>query len=520
MEDKDRFKKNPATNSKELHHIVAESKQFEAKYYQMEKILKETQSRYKALFESTFSCVYIHDFEGKFIDANKTALKLLGYTKKEIPFLNISSFLDKDQLVTAFETIDEIKQTGYLKNPMIYKIRKKNEDYIWIEVIGTLIYHEGKPHAIQGIAQDITDRKRTEEALLRSEEQHRTMIETMNEGLSVVDEDGIMTYVNHQFCKMTGYLQNELIGHQETVLLDEENQNKLKALRRIRRRGGAEPYEIALTRKDGKKVYVLVSPRPIFDENNEFKGSFGIFTDITELKQTEEKLRSYQEQLRSLTLELTLVEERQRRHIAIELHDNIGQTLAYCNTKLREVRASPTLINLNKSLDEINSLLEQTIQYTKSLSVELGTPILYEVGLEAAVKWLGNQFQQRHGLVFYFEDDGKPKPLVDETRFLLYQAVHELLINAIKHGQARSIKVSIKRDYKNIILNVEDDGIGFDISKIEPYPDKIGGFGLFSIRERLKYLGGYLKVESKADHGTRVMLVLPLRYGKKGIESE
>ena len=177
MKNKDRLKKEPALKSEELFQRTAELKQLEAKYCQMEKTLKETQSRYDALFDSTFSSVYVHDLEGKFVDANKTALKLLGYTKEEIPFINISSLLDRDQLVNAFKTIEEIKLAGCLKSPMTYRVRKKNGDHVWLEVIATLICHEGKPYAIQGIAQDITERKRIEETLRKSEERHRVMIE-------------------------------------------------------------------------------------------------------------------------------------------------------------------------------------------------------------------------------------------------------------------------------------------------------------------------------------------------------
>jgi PAS domain S-box-containing protein len=511
MEEKDRLKKKPETESNEPLQRAAELKQFKAKYSQMKKILEETQSRYEALFNSTFSCVYVHDLEGRFIDANKTALKLLGYAKKEIPSLNISSLLKEDALPSAFETVEEIKKTGYLKNPMIYKVRKKNGDYIWMEVIGTLIYQEGKPYAIQGIAQDITERKQTEEALRKSEEQYRTMIETMNEGLSVVDQKGIITFVNNQFCSMIGYRREELLGSHETVLLDEDNQKILRKHWPARTKGGAAPYELALKKKDGKKVHTLVAPRPVFDERGQFRGSFGIFTDITALKQIQEELLFYQDRLRSLALELSLVEEKERRHIIMDLQDHIGQSLGYCRKKLIELKEFTFVNDIKDSLNEIQDVIEQTIRHTKSLKFELSTPILYERGLEDALKWLGEHIQKEHGIVFLFDDDQKPKPMDDETRILLYKSVRELLINVIKHAHAQNIKVSIHRDYKHILINVSDDGIGFDTFKTDAYISKKGVFGLFSISERLKYLDGQFKVESAPAHGAHFTLIAPLR---------
>ena len=372
--------------------------------------------------------------------------------------------------------------------------------------------------ANEKLQQEIAERKRVEEALRQSEEHHRTLIETMNEGLSIVDKDGMLTFVNDQFCKMTGYYRNELVGYQITVLFDKENQKIFRKQWLERSRGDTTSYEITLTRKDDKKVHALVSPKPLFDEDDEFNGSFAIFTDITELKLAEKALISYQEQLRSLASELSLVEERQRRCIATELNDYIGQTLYYCKNKLEALKGTGAAANFQESVDEILDLMEQTIDYTKSLTFQLGTPILYEEGLEAALKWLGYQFQKQLGLVFRFEDDLRPKPLTDETRILLYQAVRELLINVSRHAKARNVKVSIQRDYKDMQIDVEDDGVGVDTSKVDPYANQTGGFGLFTIHERLKYLGGHFKFISKPGYGTKATIIVPLKPVKKSIE--
>lgn len=516
MKDESKTKKQLISELIELRHEISELQKAEpTKHKEKAEILEESEERYKALFNRSSYCVYVHDFEGNFLDANEAALNLVGYTKEDIPFLNFSSILEEDQLPITFKTLEEIKQFGPQKNILEYKLRKKNGDYVWVEVESSLIYRKGKPYTIQGIARDITERKLMEEKLRESEEQYRIMVETMNEGLSVVDQDGIITFVNPQFCAMTGYLRDQLLGCHETILLDAENQKKLKVREIARERGDATPYEITLIRKDGEKVHTLVAPRPIFDEPGKFVGSLGIFTDITKIKQAEKKLLSHQERLRSLALELSLVEERQRRHIAMELQDHIGQTLAYCKAKIEKLRVIHSLNTEKKSIDEIHALIIQMSQYAKLLTSQISTPILYEEGFEAAVKWLGDQFQKQHGLAFHFEEDGKPKPMIDETRILLYQAMRELLINVTKHANARNVKVSLRRDYKHILINVEDDGIGFDILKIEPYTDKTGGFGLFSIHERLKYLGGDFKVESKPGHGTRFTLIVPLKHVKK-----
>jgi len=365
------------------------------------------------------------------------------------------------------------------------------------------------------LQEEFIERLKAEEALSKSEEHHRTLIETMNEGLSMVDKDGLITFVNDQFCNMTGYARDELVGSYEKLLLDKENQKIFRRHWTKRRKGDESPFEITLTKKQGGKFHAYVSPKPLFDDSGDFSGSFGIFTDITERKQAEEKLYHYQEQLRSLASELSLVEERQRRCIATELNDYISQALYYCKNKLETLKETKTTGDSSTATDEIVDLIEQIIQYTKSLTFQLGTPILYEEGLEAALKWLGYQFQKQVGLIFHFEDDLKPKPLADETIILLYQAVRELLINVTRHAKAKNARVSIERDYKHVHIQVEDDGIGFDTKKINPYKTKTSGFGLFSIYERLKFLGGEFKLTSKPEVGTRATLVVPMKPVKK-----
>ena len=132
---------------------------------QAEEQLEESERRYRALFDHSLDLVYIHDFEGRFIDANPTVLRLLGYNKEEIPSINFASLLTEDQLPVALEVLQEIQQTGSQKEPTEFKLRSKNGEYVDVETMASIIYRGEKPYAIQGIARDITERKRTEETL-------------------------------------------------------------------------------------------------------------------------------------------------------------------------------------------------------------------------------------------------------------------------------------------------------------------------------------------------------------------
>jgi len=231
---------------------------------------------------------------------------------------------------------------------------------------------------------------------------------------------------------------------------------------------------------------------------------------IEEAKLNEKKLLTQQEKLRSLSSELVLTEERERRHIAIGLHDRIGQTLAVTKIKLGELREALPAGTAADALAEIRGFIDQTIQDTRSLTFELSPPVLYELGLEAALAWLANQTREKHAMRVELKDDGQSKPLDNGCRVIAFQAVRELLFNVVKHARAQIATISISRDDDAVRIDIEDDGIGFDTSELDATVSGSMDFGLFSVRERLQPLGGRLEIHSEPGSGTRVALVLPL----------
>jgi signal transduction histidine kinase len=235
---------------------------------------------------------------------------------------------------------------------------------------------------------------------------------------------------------------------------------------------------------------------------------------ITERQKVEEQVCAYQDKLQSLTSELFLSEERERRRIATNLHDQIGQTLAFAKFKLKALRQWASVAGLDHLLDEVKGLVEQAISDTRSLTFELSPPVLYELGLVAAIEWLARKTQQDHGITVRFHDDGQVKPLDEDFRVVLFQVVRELLVNVVKHAQAKHVNVLMRRDSDALRIVVEDDGIGFAPSEKQSYSASTTGFGLFNIRERLNYLGGQMKIRSERGYGTRITLLAPLNLNE------
>jgi PAS domain S-box-containing protein len=364
--------------------------------------------------------------------------------------------------------------------------------------------------AVEKLRNEIAERKHAEEALRKAEERFRTIFENTVIGLYRTTPDGRILLANPAIVKMLGYDSFEELARVNL----EHNGIDVSTPRSVfkevvEKEGRIIGLESVWLRRDKTKLFVRESAVAVRDERGKVLYYEGTVEDITERKKAEEQLFTYQQRLRSLASELSLAEERLRRRIATDVHDNISQNLAISKMKLESLAESAQAAGLAEPLTEVLELIGQTIESTRSLTFEMSPPVLYELGFEAAVGWLARQTRQRYGLEVEFKDDGKDKPLDDDVKVFLFQAVRELLVNVVKHAGAHKAQVSARRIRDELQVTVEDDGVGFDVSKAGP-SDRTGSFGLFSVRERLDHIGGRVSIESKPGRGTRVTLTAPV----------
>jgi signal transduction histidine kinase len=193
------------------------------------------------------------------------------------------------------------------------------------------------------------------------------------------------------------------------------------------------------------------------------------------------------------------------------LHDRIGQSLSALKIQLEMMASELTGSDDRKNCSRILKQIEETIHDTRVLSYELSPVILHELGLEVALGWLAEQTQKQHNLAVSFKSDTKAKQLDDSLKIILYRAVSELLHNIVKHARADTAAISIKRRNGQLHIIIEDNGVGFDPSEVKGIAATERGFGLFSIKERLHYLGGSVYITSTPNKGTRVTLIAPLK---------
>jgi PAS domain S-box-containing protein len=370
--------------------------------------------------------------------------------------------------------------------------------------------------ANEEMRREIAERGRVEKALTESESRFRTIIREAALGIALIDQHGRVIEGNPALLAMLGYDAGELrgmaftrINHPEHAASSWENFQQLLS-------GGQDiRVETPYIRKDGWVGWGRQSISLVRDAGGKPQFAIALFEDITERRESEEKIRTYQEQLQSLASELSLTEERERRRLATVLHDHIAQLLVVAKGKFEKIQESTLYRSVAKPMEEIRRLIEESIRYTRSLVFELSPPILYELGFEPAMEWLAEHMEQQYGLVVAVEDDASSKPLDNEARVLLFRAVRELLFNVLKHSQASGARVCMRRAGDHLEVIVEDNGVGFAPGKSAGLSGKMEGFGLFSIRERLNYFGGRMEIESTPGEVTRVILTLPLQPDQK-----
>ncbi len=270
---------------------------------------------------------------------------------------------------------------------------------------------------------------------------------------------------------------------------------------------------------DGEKVGALevgyceslpdgTQPEFLVEEEDLLITLAGRLSEAYSLKESQLQLSTYQQHLRSLASELTLTEERERRQLALHLHDSIGQGLAVAKLKLETLRSLLPQEHKER-VENIIELLQQIIGDTRSITAEISPPILYELSFHEALVWLADHFQKQFGITIEVRDADQMLVLGEGVRVMLYRSIQELLTNVVKHAQATRVEIRVDREDNAIHACVADNGVGFSSDRQHKFPSASGGFGMFSIRERFAHLGGRVTVESSPGKGARVHLWVP-----------
>ena len=360
------------------------------------------------------------------------------------------------------------------------------------------------------LKQEIEARKWAEHELLLRKQEYQTLVDTMNEGMVMQDIERKIIYVNRRLLKILGYPRSQVIGKYFGDFIDADNIDGWSEEKLVSIKGANAVYEVRLKTKNQVNVWVKVSPQPRFDAEGNHVGSFAVITNINEHVEIEQKLLKTEVQLRSLSRQVLSAQEIERRRIALELHDGIGQTLSaikfFVENNLSTITQESGL--QSNKIEMVIPKLQGAIEEVRRISMDLRPSLLDDIGIIATLSWFCRESQQTYQKIIFNLDVDKIKEneIPAELKTEMFRIVQEAVNNACKYSGADNIQVSLKQDGKHIHLWIKDDGKGFDYQKVadlQGYSES-KGLGLTGMRERTENAGGWFSVTSAPDQGTSI----------------
>ncbi|MCE5186784.1 MAG: PAS domain S-box protein [Planctomycetaceae bacterium] len=476
--------------------------------------LKEYAARLKdqtELIDLSHDSIIIHDLDGKVTFWNQGSEQLYGWKRQEIIGKIIHQVLHTEFCEPLGRIIAAVSSSGKWEGELINTA--KDGKVLTLESRWALRKgSDGKPIAILEIDRDISRRKENEQIAREALEYAESIIETVSEALVVLTPELKVASANERFYRMFGFTPEDILNRPLHRLGN--FQWDIPELRQLLseilpRHSSIEEYVMEYQSFYTGRKTLHLNARQISPQHRNTRLILLAIQDITARRRQEEMLKEMTEQL-------LLSEEEQRQQIATSLHDTIGQVLACCKRDLRAMEQN-TDGTFRDALHKVVNSINEAIEQSRKLTVDLSSPTLHTFGLEAGIEEMTERFTEMYGLRCKFLCSEEPKPLEKKVQLLLYRSVRELLLNAAKHASAEKVTVQIGRWKDAIRITVEDDGCGFDTACLYDPAMIEKGVGLYSISQRLKNIGGTFSIQSKIGSGTTILLDAPLHAeGRQG----
>ena len=469
---------------------------------QAEALLDESRERFSTVFHSSPIGIAISSLDNsRIIDINEAFLQIFGYTREEMlgqTSDELNLWPEPEQRMRVV-TIQDQRRVRNLE----MKCRRKSGEFGDL-LVSTERIKLAHKECLLAMITDITERKRAEQELYLT----KHCLDTASISILIISSDNRIVWVNDHACNTLGYSREELCAISTPDIDPVITPARIAGLRRKVKEQGYVIFETINQRKDGSRFPVEIRANDLEFEGKEISICF--VQDISERKRIEQELINRQALINSMAQELSVTEERERLRIAEELHDQIAPKLLLVKMRIQ------SLVDLlqggvdDDAIESIMALIDQSISGISSLTLQLRPPILANAGLEAALKWLGQEFKENYGLIVKITDDMTFKPMRYEIRSAIFQVVRELLLNIVKHAETKNAWITIKKRNDKIDIKVEDDGRGADLADFSCDRPKSGGFGICNIKMKIEHLGGEMVIDSSPGSGTRAYISAPL----------
>ena len=358
---------------------------------------------------------------------------------------------------------------------------------------------------IHAAIHDVSKFKQIEKAIERVAREWRSTFDAARDAILMLDRQARIIRVNLATTRLLGCDFAELLGQPlKQVIQDRLDLVDPFGVDRAWEQRGQVRREVQL---DGSGRWLRSTIDPVAGNGGQMTGAIVFLSDISTEKQADVRLRETLEQLRRLSSHLQVVREEERKSIAREVHDELGHALTALKMEIAWMgrQLGDTNPDLQNHIGSITSLVDQTISTVRRISSELRPPVLDDLGLDAAIEWLAEDFQARTSLPVRVRLPESVDNIRGERAISAYRIVQEALTNAARYADAGQVEIDWNQDDVNIRLEIRDDGKGFDPGARRP----TGGFGLLGMEERARNLEGELVMESRQGSGTAIRLTFP-----------
>lgn len=480
-----------------------------------EQALRVSEAKYRSLAENTSDIVYSMDVEGRLTYVSPQITRY-GRDLEEFVGRPIADVICPEDTPRVLEDFEKAITTG---NDFSTELRVPDSDgqAHWFEERGNVMRDgAGNVTGITGILRDITDRKHLEDERDWIARQLDLALDAAELGWWRVDPSTWAMWWDDRLGEIFGCPGGQSPDGKELIsrVHPDDVDRMWVQIELSLKPADPKPYEVEyrVLLPDGKTRWVEAHGVASFEGEGEDRRAVtfvGTAQDITERKEIEAQREWYQEKLRHLAMELGLAEERERQRLAAILHDDVGQLIVAAKFRLGMLKKASDEADRAHDVERISEMLARVLRSTRSLTSQLSHPALYEYGLASAAEWLAKDIGELHGLAVTVDAPRGDDPIDRRVRVMLFQCIRELLVNAAKHAQAQAAAVRLEWTDDQVRAVVSDEGRGFDTSAVGRGSSD-GGFGLFSIRERLAVLGGRMEICSEPGKGTTVTLTVPM----------
>jgi len=468
--------------------------------------LEEEKKKYELLSTKSADIIFLMNNSGIIEYVSPSINRILNMSEQEIIGHSIFNLIEGSQVLDLNETQHELTDVSS-QHMLSFKMKDKHGELKWVEAVYSRFTEDelgGKKILMH--VRDINEQYLAQTMLIENEAKYRSLFSNMNLGIMEVDKEEKILYVNKSFERISGYTEEELIGKlAPDIFLTDLTEKDINLQERRNREHGKEGlYEIKVRKKDKSFATWVISGAPTYDMKGKIRGSIGIHWDVTEIRDLETKILFESVQKEKELMEARLqAEEEQRDVIGRDLHDGVGQMLAYLSLYFNILKEKESIAE--EDIDKAQLTIKKTIDEVRRLSRNLAPPAIKDLGFREAVIELINSYgiipKPAFHLKIYKGKD--PERFLHEHKIMMFRVIQELSSNTFKYAHANKVEIKIEQSENGMLLYYHDDGIGFEIGTVKK------GIGLKSILSRVEFYGGEVKIKTKPGTGFDVFIKLP-----------